>query len=152
MKKLLKENSLYLVILTIVEIIISTICTLAFVYTDTLNYDDSLIFNALGMQKLLQTIYSSTWWALILTILALIAILSVTTLVFKKLEYLFIGILLWVEMFILTLDFNKSPKDLFFSMLLILPIIIINIIVYKKEKEFLDNKKTSKKQMSFLMF
>ena len=145
MKKLLKENSLYLVILTIVEIIISTICTLAFVYTDTLNYDDSLIFNALGMQKLLQTIYSSTWWALILTILALIAILSVTTLVFKKLEYLFIGILLWVEMFILTLDFNKSPKDLFFSMLLILPIIIINIIVYKKEKEFLDNKKTSKK-------
>lgn len=145
MKKLLKENSIYLVILTIVEIIISTICTLAFVYTDTLNYDDSLIFNALGMQKLLQTIYSSTWWALILTILALIAILSITTLVFKKLEYLFIGICLWVEMFILTLDFNKSPKDLFFSMLLILPIIIINIIVYKKEKEFLDNKKTSKK-------
>ena len=115
MKKLLKENSIYLVILTIVEIIISTICTLAFVYTDTLNYDDSLIFNALGMQKLLQTIYSSTWWALILTILALIAILSVTTLVYKKLEYLFIGICLWVEMFILTLDFNKSPKDLFFS-------------------------------------
>ena len=144
MKKLLKENSIYLVVLTIVEIIISTICTLSFVYTDTLNYDDSLIFNALGMQKLLQTIYSSTWWALILTILALIAILSVTTLVFKKLEYLFIGICLWVEMFILTLDFNKSPKDLFFSMLLILPIIIINIIVYKKEKEVL-NKKTSKK-------
>lgn len=145
MKKILKENSLYLVILAIVEIIISTICTLSFVYTDTLNYDDSLIFNALGMQKLLQTIYSSTWWALILTILALIAILTVTTLVFKKLEYLFISICLWVEMFILTLDFNKSPKDLFFSMLLILPIIIINIIVYKREKEFLENKKTSKK-------
>jgi hypothetical protein len=47
-------------------------------------------------------------------------------------------------MFILTLDFNKSPKDLFFSTLLILPIIIINIIVYNKEKEVL-NKKTSKK-------
>jgi hypothetical protein len=144
MKKLLKENSIYLVVLTIAEIIISSICTLAFVYTDTLNYDDSMIFNALGIQKLLQTIYSSSWWALILTILALIAILSVTTLVFKKLEYLFIGICLWVEMFILTLDFNKSPKDLFFSTLLILPIIIINIIVYNKEKEVL-NKKTSKK-------
>jgi hypothetical protein len=144
MKKLLKENSIYLVVLTIVEIIISSICTLAFVYTDTLNYDDSMIFNALGIQKLLQTIYSSSWWALILTILALIAILSVTTLVFKKLEYLFTGICLWVEMFILTLDFNKSPKDLFFSTLLILPIIIINIIVYNKEKEVL-NKKTSKK-------
>lgn len=145
MKKILKENSIYLIILTIAEIIISSICTLSFVYTDTLNYNDSMIFNALGMQKLLQTIYSSTWWALILTILALIAILSVTTLVFKKLEYLFIGICLWIEMFILTLDFNKSPKDLFFSALLILPIIIINIIVYNKEKEFLQNKKTSKK-------
>jgi hypothetical protein len=145
MKKILKENSIYLIILTIVEIIISSICTLSFVYTDTLNYNDSMIFNALGMQKLLQTIYSSTWWALILTILALIAILSVTTLVFKKLEYLFIGTCLWIEMFILTLDFNKSPKDLFFSALLILPIIIINIIVYNKEKEFLQNKKTSKK-------
>jgi hypothetical protein len=144
MKKLLKENSIYLVVLTIAEIIISSICTLAFVYTDTLNYDDSMIFNALGIQKLLQTIYSSSWWALILTILALIAILSVTTLVFKKLEYLFIGICLWVEMFILTLDFNKSPKDLFFSTLLILPIIIINIIVYNKEEEVL-NTKTSKK-------
>ena len=145
MKKILKENSIYLIVLTIAEIIISSICTLSFVYTDTLNYNDSMIFNALGMQKLLQTIYSSTWWALILTILALIAILSVTTLVFKKLEYLFIGICLWIEMFILTLDFNKSPKDLFFSALLILPIIIINIIVYNKEKEFLQNKKTSKK-------
>ena len=145
MKKILKENSIYLIILTIAEIIISSICTLSFVYTDTLNYNDSMIFNALGMQKLLQTIYSSTWWALILTILALIAILSVTTLIFKKLEYLFIGICLWIEMFILTLDFNKSPKDLFFSALLILPIIIINIIVYNKEKEFLQNKKTSKK-------
>ena len=81
----------------------------------------------------------------ILAILALITILSITTLVFKKLEYLFMGILLWGEMFILTLDFNKSPKDLFFSALLILPIIIINIIVYNKEKEKLTSKKTSKK-------
>ncbi len=145
MKKILKENSIYLVVLTIFEFIISTICTLAFVYTDTLNYGDSLIFNELGIQKLLQTIYSSTWWALILTILALITILSITTLVFKKLEYLFMGILLWGEMFILTLDFNKTPKDLFFSALLVLPIIIINIIVYKKEKEKLETKKTSKK-------
>ena len=142
MKKLIKENSMYLIVLTVFELIISTVCTLAFVYTDTLNYADSLIFNELGMQKLLQSIYSSTWWALILTILALITILSITTLVFKKIEYLFIGILLWCEMFILTLDFNKSPKDLFFSALLILPIIIINIIVYKKE---LTSKKTSKK-------
>lgn len=145
MKKILKENSIYLIVLTIFEMIISTVCTLAFVYTDTLNYADSLIFNELGMQKLLQSIYSSTWWALILTILALITIMSITTLVFKKLEYLFIGILLWVEMFILTLDFNKSPKDLFFSALLILPIIVINIIVYKKEKEKIETKKTSKK-------
>ena len=145
MKKILKENSIYLVVLTVFELILSTICTLAFVYTDTLNYGDSLIFNELGIQKLLQTIYSSTWWALILTILALITILSITTLVFKKLEYLFMGILLWGEMFILTLDFNKSPKDLFFSALLILPIIIINIIVYNKEKEKLTSKKTSKK-------
>ena len=145
MKKLIKENSMYLIVLTVFDLIISTVCTLAFVYTDTLNYADSLIFNELGMQKLLQSIYSSTWWALILTILALITILSITTLVFKKIEYLFIGILLWCEMFILTLDFNKSPKDLFFSALLILPIIIINIIVYKKEKEVLEKKKTSKK-------
>ena len=145
MKKILKENSIYLIVFTIFEMIISTVCTLAFVYTDTLNYADSLIFNELGMQKLLQSIYSSTWWALILTILALITIMSITTLVFKKLEYLFIGILLWVEMFILTLDFNKSPKDLFFSALLILPIIVINIIVYKKEKEKIETKKTSKK-------
>ena len=145
MKKIIEGNSMYLVVLAIIEKILSLFSTISFIYTDTLNYADSLIIDALGIQKLLQNIYSSTWWALILTILALIAILAITTLVFKKLEYLFISILLWVEMFILTIDVNKSPKDLFFSMLLVLPIIIINIIVYKKEKEVLESKKTSKK-------
>ena len=101
---------MYLVVLAIIETILSLFSTISFIYTDTLNYADSLIIDALGIQKLLQNIYSSTWWALILTI-----------------------------------DVNKSPKDLFFSMLLVLPIIIINIIVYKKEKEVLESKKTSKK-------
>lgn len=137
-KTLFKEHSPYLIILTLLEIILSIICTLAFVYSDSLTYNESLIFNALGVEKLLQTLYSSTWWALILLLLALIAIFSLTSIVYKKLEYLFISICSWFVMFILAINFTKPISDILSVLLLFIPILIINIIAYKTEKEKLN--------------
>lgn len=134
-KKLFKENSAYLILLTLGEIILSIICILSFVYTDSLSYSDSLIFNELGIEKLLQSMYSSTFWALILVILSLISIFSLTSLIYKKMEYQFISICSWFVLFILAINLNKSLIDNLSVILLFIPIIIINIVAYNTQKK-----------------
>lgn len=144
-RKLFKENSPYLIILSLAEVILSTVCTMAFVYSDTLSYADSQIFSGLGIEKLLESIYSSTWWALILLLLSLIAILSIATIYLKKMDYLFISILLWGEMLILAINLNNGIIDNLSVMALFIPIIIINIIAFKDQKKRLDIKTIKKK-------
>lgn len=143
-KKLLKEHSPYLLFITLAEAIISIICTLAFVYSDRLSYSESLVYDAIGVEKLLETMYSSTWWALILFTLAFITICSIATIFYKKLDYLFIGILLWGLMLILAIDLTKPLLDVLMTLLLFIPIIIINIIAYKTEKQKINTKKRKK--------
>lgn len=148
LKKLFKENSPYLLILTIAETILSIVCTMAFVYSDTLSYADSDIFSGLGVEKLLESIYSSTWWALILLLLALIAILSIATIYLKKIDYHFISILLWGEMMILAINLNNDLIDTLSILALFVPIIIINIIAFKDQKKRLESKQTKKNKAS----
>ena len=145
-KRFFKENSLYLIILTLAEFILSTVCTLSFVYSDSLTYSESIIYQSLGVETLLQSIYSSTFWALILVLLAIIVMFSITCLVFRKIEYQFISLLGWVELFILSLNFTKPIGDILSTCALFIPIIIINIICYKKEYDKLQllNKKSKK--------
>ena len=141
MKKVLaifKKNSVYLLVLTFLESILSIFMTIGFVYTDTLSYDESLIFNATGVQDLLQSMYTSTWWALVLFLLFIISALDITTLVFRKLEYRFLSILCWVEMFILSINLTQGAKNIMLSFMLFIPILIINIIVYNQEKKKLE--------------
>ena len=142
-KKFFKENSLYLIILTIAEFILSTVCTISFVYSDSLTYSESIIYQSLGVETLLQSIYSSTFWALILVLLAIIVMFSITCLVFRKIEYQFISLLGWIELFILSLNFTKPIGEILSTCALFIPIIIINIICYKKEYDKLKllNKK-----------
>lgn len=145
MKKLIKEHSPYLLFLCLAEIIISIVSIEAFVYSDSLTYSDSLIYTALGIETLLESLYSSTWWALILFTLGFITITSVTSIVFKKLEYLFMSILGWGLMLLLAINIGNPIKDIIFVILLFIPIISINIIAYKTEKQKLNKKATKSK-------
>ena len=144
MKKIIKENSKYLIILTIAEIILSIVSTMAFVYSDSLSYADSVVYEGIGIDVLLQNLYSSTFWALILVCIALISIMSIATLVFKKMDYLFIGIMGWIYLFILSINLTKPIGDILSTCAMFIPIIIINIICYKKEKEFIETKSRKK--------
>ena len=144
MKKIFKENSKYLIILTIAEIILSIVSTMAFVYSDSLSYADSVVYEGIGIDVLLQNLYSSTFWALILVCIALISIMSIATLVFKKMDYLFIGIMGWIYLFILSINLTKPIGDILSTCAMFIPIIIINIICYKKEKEFIETKPRKK--------
>ena len=141
MKRLFKEHSPYLLILCLTEIVISIVSIEAFVYSDSLTYSDSLIYNAIGIETLLESLYSSTWWALILFTLGFITICSITSIVFKKLEYFFMGILGWGLMLILAINIGNPIKDILFVIALFVPILGINIIAYRTEKEKLSLKK-----------
>lgn len=144
-KKLFKEHSPYLLILTLCEGLLSLVCTLSFVYSDSLSYDDSLIYNAIGVEKLLETLYSSTFWALLLLILAFIFVLNITCIKYKNLEHGFISICLWVLMFILSINLTKNLMDNLMTSLLFIPIIIINIVAYKTEESKLKKRKSKTK-------
>lgn len=144
MKKLFKEHSPYLLFLCAAEIIISIISIEAFVYSDSLTYSDSLIFVELGVEKLLESLYSSTWWALILFTLGFITITSITCIVYKKLEYLFMSILAWVLMLLLAVNIGNPISDIIFVILLFVPIIAINVIAYRTEKQKLNQIKKKK--------
>lgn len=141
-KKLFKEHSIYILIVAFLETILSVICTISFVYTDTLSYENSIVFESLDIEKLLESIYSSTWWALILFLLFFIACMTITSIVYKKLDYFFISIIGWFEMLILAINLNDTLANLGTKLLLFIPIIIINIIAYREEKKKL-NKKTN---------
>lgn len=139
MKKLLKQHNPFIIIFTIIEIIISIIAILAFVYDDqtkALPLDD--------LRNLLQTLYSQTWWGLTLFTVGLSSILSLTSIIYKKLDYYFISICLWVMLTILALNLNQKMIGSLKTLLLFIPIIIIKILCYKREQEVL-NKKTKKK-------
>ena len=138
-KKLFKEHSPYLILLTLAEILLSVVATLSFVYTDSLQYSDSAIISG-GVEKLLETIYSSTWWALILFLLFFIALFAFMSIIYKKLEYLTISIGCWVEMLILSINVGNDLKELLINLLLFIPIFILNIIAYKTEKNKLNTK------------
>ena len=144
-KEQLKEHSIYLLLLTLAEIILSIICTISFVYTDSLNYTASKILSGIGVDELLQTIYSSTWWALILLLLFFIALFNITGIIYKKLDYLFLSIGCWFGMLILAINIGNPIKDIISIFALFIPIIVINIVAYKNEKKKLTENINIKK-------
>ncbi len=145
MKEFMKERSYWLLVIAILESILGIVATISFVYSDALTYADSQVIVSLGVEKLLENLYSSTWWALILLLLSLIAILTITALVYKNLMTHFISMLCWGEMLILAINLNKSLLDNIAALAIFIPIIIINIVAYRDQKE-LNEKKDKKKK------
>ena len=132
----MKKNSLLFIIVTVLEIVFSIYMLIYFNYMDRLIYTKPNIYNNLSL--LIQNMYTSTWWALILSFISLISILSLTSIIYKKMEYHFISISLWVLLFILSIDISKSFKYNLSNIMIFLPIIIINILAYKKQKSIIS--------------
>ena len=134
MKKIFKEHSKLLLVITFLEIILSLYFLIYFGYMDRLNYIESSTKTISDLALLIQNMYTSTWWALIISFIILISTLTLTSIIFKKQEYHFISIILWIMLFILALDFTKSINYNLSNLSIFIPIILINILAYKKEK------------------
>ena len=141
-----------MIFICIAQIVISIIATLALVYQDSNIFGDTSLFE--DAQKLISSVYSQSWWALILFSLSFASLLTLTSLIYKKLEYEFLSIGCIVLMIIPSININGSLMDTLITLALFIPIIIIKIIGYKtEEKKIIElneikkeiRKKTSKK-------
>ena len=149
MKNLIKENSMYLIILTIAEVLVSIFATITFIYTDSLTYENSLLIQSLGIEKLLETMYTSTWWALVLLLLFFVALFEVMTLLYRDLKYMTISIGCLVELLILSINLTRPITDTLLNMTIFIPIFVLTFIAYKNEKKKIEElnkpvKKTKK--------
>lgn len=141
MKKIWNNNSRLLVIITLLELILALYFLIYLGYVDRLNYIESNNIIISDLTLLIQNMYTSTWWALIISFINLISILSLTSIIYKKQEYHFISIFLWIMLFILSLDFTKSFKYNISNIAIFIPIVLMNIKAYFNQKSFI---KTSK--------
>lgn len=132
LKKILKSHSPYILFVCIAQIILSIVATLALVYSDSKIFGDVAILN--DLERLITSIYSQSWWALILFSLSLASVLTLTAIVYKKLEYEFISIGCIFIMILPSINISSKASDVLLTILLFIPIIIIKIIGYKNEK------------------
>lgn len=146
MKKLLKEHSPYMLFIALFESIASIIATISFVYTDSLTYSKSLVIQAMGIEKLLETMYTSTWWALVLLLVFFVALFAILTIVYKDMKFMGISFGCLVEMLILSINLTAPIKNIFMNMLIFVPLFVLNIIAYKSEKKKLEEKPKTKKK------
>ena len=141
MKKIWNNNSKLLIIITLFELVLSTYFLIYFGYVDRLNYIESQTTTMSDLALLIQNMYTSTWWALIIVSIMLISIFSLTSIIYKKREFHFISILIWFMLFILALDFTKSFTYNLSNIAIFIPIIFINIKAYFNQRIFLKNTK-----------
>ncbi|MDD2238644.1 MAG: hypothetical protein PHH51_02000 [Bacilli bacterium] len=108
-----------------------------FNYLDRLNYSESIINNTNDLALLIQNMYTSSWWALIILTICLISIFSIVSFVYRDLKFQFMAILLMIILFILALNFKDSFLNNISVICIFIPVIILNIFCYFKQKKYL---------------
>lgn len=137
MKNIWKNNSKLLLIITFLELVLSIYFLMYFGYVDKLNYVESQSTTMSDLALLIQNMYTSTWWGLIIICVILISIFSLTSIIYRKREFHFISILMWCMLFILALDFTKGFIYNLSNIAIFLPIILVNVKAYFNQKSFL---------------
>ena len=137
MKKLLKNNSKLLIIITILETVLALYFLIYLGYVDRLNYIESQSNTIQDLALLIQNMYTSTWWALIISMILFISIFTITSIIYKKIYLHFISILIWIMLFILSLDFTKSFSYNLSNIAIFIPIILVNIKAYFNQKKYI---------------
>lgn len=137
MKKLLKNNSKLLIVITILETVLALYFLIYLGYVDRLNYIESQSNTIQDLALLIQNMYTSTWWALIISMILFISIFTITSIIYKKIYLHFISILIWIMLFILSLDFTKSFSYNLSNIAIFIPIILVNIKAYFNQKKYI---------------
>lgn len=144
MKKFLASRSKLMVILTILEIVLALWILIAFSYSDRLSYSEAIEYSEDNLVLLLDNMYTSTWYALIILTANLISIFSLVSTIFKKQEFHFVSISLWCVLMILAVDLNLNFMSNAATLAIFIPIILLNIVAYFNQKKLINKKLKTK--------
>lgn len=134
MNKIFKDRSILLFIICLVEIAFCFWVLIYFNHLDHLTYQQSGTDTA-SLALLVQNMFTSTWWGLIILTLVLICISSLTAFIYKDLKFQFISICLYIVLFMLSLNFEDTFMNNFSNFLIFIPLVAINIVAYIKQKK-----------------
>ena len=87
----------------------------------------------------LDRLNTSSWWALIVLTICLISIFSLVSFIYRDLKFQFMSISLMIILFILGLNFKDSFLNNISVICLFIPVILLNILCYFKQKKILHN-------------
>lgn len=135
-----KERSKLLFIAVSLESILSIWSLFYFNYLDRMTYRESLMNTSSDLALLIENMFTSTWWALIILIFCLIAIFGLVAFIYKDLKFQFISIILWFILFILALDFKDRIMNIFSIIMVFTPLIALNIFSYFNQRKMLKSK------------
>ena len=129
-----KNRSKLLFLTVCLESIFSIWVLFYFNYLDRLSYQESIVYKEVDLAILIENMFTSTWWALIILTFCLITIFSIVSFIYKDLKFQFISIILWFILFILALDIKDSFSNILSTIMVIIPLIILNIFSYFNHK------------------
>jgi hypothetical protein len=135
MKKIFKKRSKLFIVVIILESILTIWALIYFNYMDHLNYYESVASKTQNLALMIQNMFTSTWWALIILDLALITIFSLVAIIYRDLKFQFISICLWVILLILAINFKDTLRNNLATILIFIPIFTLNILAYKEQKK-----------------
>lgn len=135
-----RERSKLLFVSVCIESILSIWALFYFNYLDRLSYQESLLNTSADLALLIENMFTSTWWALIILVFCLIAIFGLVSFIYKDLKFQFMSIILWFILFILALDFKDRILNILSTVMVFTPVIILNIFSYFNHSKKIKSK------------
>ena len=135
-KKIFDKRSKLLFIITTLEIILSVWYLSYFNYLDRLNYMESAN-STKDLALLLQNMFTSTFWGLLILIICLISIFTLIAFIYRDLKFQLISILLWFILLILSINVKDTFMNNLSNLCIFIPIIAINILAFRNQKSIL---------------
>ena len=135
MKRIFKKRSKLLGLLTIGDNLLALFILCYFNYLDRLNYAESVIHTTNDLALLIQNMYTSTWWALIILSICLIAAFKLVGFYYRDLKFILISSYLWVVLLILAINIKDSFMNNISVLAIFIPIIIFNFAAYINQKK-----------------
>ena len=134
-KKIFSKRSKLLGFLTIGDNVLALFLLGYFNYLDRLNYAESVINTTNDLALLIQNMYTSTWWALIILSICLIAAFKLVGFYYRDLKFILISSYLWVVLLILAINIKDSFINNISTLAIFIPIIIFNFTAYINQKK-----------------
>lgn len=135
MKRIFKKRSKLLGLLTIGDNLLALFLLCYFNYLDRLNYAESVIHTTNDLALLIQNMYTSTWWALIILSICLIAAFKLVGFYYRDLKFILISSYLWVLLLILAINIKDNFMNNISVFAIFIPIIIFNFAAYINQKK-----------------